>query len=120
MIKTSFQVQLEASGKWDCWVVELESNLKMIVGSQGIPLYYVISENDAPNQTERDIWEEKEVLAVSITGILYKQDNLTVHNIILRNISDKSDAFPYVKPYTKKDDGRTDMKKFPFKSDHPV
>ena len=31
LITTSFQVQLEAVGKWYCWVVELESNLKMIV-----------------------------------------------------------------------------------------
>ena len=34
LITTSFQVQL----KWNRWVVELESNLKMIVGAQGIPL----------------------------------------------------------------------------------
>ena len=40
-IKTSFQVQLEAAWQWDCWVVELESNLKIIVGVQGIPLSYV-------------------------------------------------------------------------------
>ena len=53
-ITTSFQVHLEAAGKWDCWVVELKSNLKIIVGAQGIPLYYVIRENDAPDQTEHD------------------------------------------------------------------
>ena len=50
------------------------------------------------------------MLAVLLTGRLYKKDNLTVNNIILRNIADKSDAFTYVKPYTKKDDGRTDIK----------
>ena len=32
------------------------------------------------------------------------------HNIILRNIADTSDAFTYVNPYIKKDDGRTDTK----------
>ena len=31
-------------------------------------------------------------------------------NIILRNIADASDLFTYVKPYIKKDDGRTDIK----------
>ena len=31
-------------------------------------------------------------------------------NIILRNIAGASDAFTYVKPYTNKDDGRTDIK----------
>ena len=39
------------------WVVELESNIKMIVRAQGIPLSYVIRYNNAPDQTERDTWE---------------------------------------------------------------
>ena len=34
-----------------------------------------------------------------------------MHNIILRKISDESDAFNYVKPYIKKDDVRTDINK---------
>ena len=33
-----------------------------------------------------------------------------VDNIILRNISDASDAFNYVKPYIKKEDGRTEIR----------
>ena len=110
MITTSFQVQLEASRKWYRWVVELESNLQMIIGAQGIPLSYVIRVNDAPDQTELETWEEKAVLAVPITGRLYNKENLTVHNIILRNIADTSDKFTYVKPYIKKYDGRTDIK----------
>ena len=81
----------------------------MIVGEQGIPLSYVIRENNTPDQTEQETWEEKEVLAVPLTGRLYKQDSLTVHNIILRNIADVSYAFTYVKPYIKKDNVRTDI-----------
>ena len=50
------------------------------------------------------------MLAVPLTGRLYKQDNLTVQNIILCNIFDTLYAFTYVKPYIKKDDGRTDIK----------
>ena len=50
------------------------------------------------------------MLAVPVTGRLYKQYNLTVHNIILRNITDTSYSFTYVKPYIKKDDDRTDIK----------
>ena len=49
-------------------------------------------------------------MAVPLSGRLYKQYNLTVNNIILCNISDESDAFTYVKPYIKKDDGRADIK----------
>ena len=90
--------------------MELESNLKIIVGAQGIPLSYVIRENDTPDQTERETWEEKSVLAVPLTRILYNQSNLTVHSIVLRNIDDSSDEFTYMKPYIKKDDGRTGIK----------
>ena len=68
--------------------MELESNLKMIVVAQIIPLSYVIRENDATDQKERNTWEAKTALSVPLTRRLYKQDNLKVHNIILRNIAD--------------------------------
>ena len=57
LIETSFRVQIEYSGQWDSWVVDHERNLKIIVGAQGIPFPYVIRENDATDQTERDTWE---------------------------------------------------------------
>ena len=38
LIITSFRVQLKAPRKWYRWVMEIESNLKIIVGEQGIPL----------------------------------------------------------------------------------
>ena len=50
------------------------------------------------------------MLAAHHEGNAYLQDKLTVHNIILRNIAYGLDAFTYVKPYLKKDDGRLDMK----------
>ena len=98
MITSSFQVQLESARQWDRWMVKLERQIQLIVGSQRIPLYYLIKENDAPDQTECDTQEEKAVLAVPLTGRLYKKDNLTVQNIILHKITDESDAFTYVKP----------------------
>ena len=39
----------------------------MIVGAQGIPLSYVTREKNAPDQTERDTWEEKLVFEVPLT-----------------------------------------------------
>ena len=55
------------------------------------------------------------MLAVPLTGRVYKKDNLTVQNIISRNIADKSDAFKYVKPYINKDNVRTDIKELRIK-----
>ena len=91
-------------------MVELEINLNIIVGAQGIPLSHVIRENNAPDQTERNTWEEKAVLSFPLARRLYNQDNLMVHNIILRKISDISETFTYVKTYIKKYNCRTDIK----------
>ena len=50
------------------------------------------------------------MLAVPLTGRLHKQDNLTVHSIILCNIADTSYAFTYVKPYINKEKGIAEIK----------
>ena len=55
-------------------------------------------------------WDLKATLGAPHEGPSFVQDNLTVHNIILGNISDGSDAFTYVKPHIKKDNGRLDIK----------
>ena len=54
---SSFQVQLETATQWDCWIVELESNPKMIIGSKGIAISYIIQENDDPDLEERVTWD---------------------------------------------------------------
>ena len=109
MITTAFQVQLETATQWDRWAIELESNLKMIIGAKGISLSYVIREDDDPNLADQETWEYKAMLTAPHKGNAYPQDKLTVHNIILRNITDGSDAFTYVKPYLKKDNGILDI-----------
>ena len=54
MIATAFQVQLETATQWDRWEIELESNLKMIIGAKGIDLSYVIREDDDPNLVDQE------------------------------------------------------------------
>ena len=110
LITSSFQVQLETATQWDLWIVELDSNLKMIVVSKGIALSYIIRENDDTDIEERVTWDLKATLGSPHEGPSFAQDNLTVHNIILRNIADGYDAFTYVNPHIKKDNGRLDVK----------
>ena len=81
----------------------------MIIGAKGIALSYVIREDDDPNLADQDTWEYKAMLADPHKGNAYLQDKITVHKIILLNIADGLDAFTYVKPYIKKDDGRLDI-----------
>ena len=87
----------------------MEINLKIIIGAKGITLSYVIREDDDPNLADQETWEHKAILVAPHKGNAYLQDKLTVHNIILRNITDGSDAFTYVKPYLTKDDERLDI-----------
>ena len=109
LITTTFQVQLETASQWDRWYVELESNLKMIIGAKGIALSYVIREDNDPDLSEQETWELKATLGAPHEGPSFANDALTVHNIIIRNIADGSDAFTYVKPLIKKDNGRLDV-----------
>ena len=63
-----FQVQLETATQWDRWKIELESNLKMIIGAKGIALSYVIREDDDPNLADQETWEYKAKLTASHKG----------------------------------------------------
>ena len=63
-----FQVQLETATQWDRWEIELESNLKMIIGEKGITLSYVIREDDDPNLADQETCEYKAMLAAPHQG----------------------------------------------------
>ena len=57
LITTAFQVQSETATQWDRCTIELESNLKIIIGSKGIALSYVIREDEDPNLADQETWE---------------------------------------------------------------
>ena len=42
LLTDNFQVRLEAADQWERWLIELQSTLKMIIGTKGIALEYVI------------------------------------------------------------------------------
>ena len=51
-----------------------------------------------------------EIVAAHNDGSTYNQDKLTVHNILIRDISDGSDAYAFLNPNIKIDNGRRDIK----------
>ena len=81
----------------------------MIIGEKWVALSYVIREDDDPNLADQETWEYKAMLVEHHEVNAYLQDKLTVHNILLRNIADGSDAFTYVKLYLKKDNWILDI-----------
>ena len=110
LICTKFQVKLKNRTQWERWTVELNAILGGIVGSTGIVLKYVIWKDDAPVLLANVEWEEMAIAAVPLQGNKYKQDRKLVHQIILRNIAEDSDAYTYLKPNIRMEDGRTDFK----------
>ena len=82
----------------------------MIIGMNGIPLSYVIRDNDETDISDQTSWSEKAILSAPHEGINYVQYQQAVHNIMLRNIADGSDAFTYIKDLIIQDNGRTDTK----------
>jgi len=104
-----FNTKLKTQSQWEKFVEELESTLGMIVGVKGVPLTYVIREIEEPEFVEELDYDEAIINAVELTGEEYKIDAKTVHQIILRNVHEDSDAYTYIKPLLRKRDGRMDM-----------
>ena len=42
MITNDFQVKLESAIQWEIWEIEILGYLEMIIGANGIAIYYVI------------------------------------------------------------------------------
>ena len=82
----------------------------MIIGAKVIVLSYVIWEYDTPDHTVFQPWESMATLAAHHDGSVYDQDKLTIHNIIIRNISDGFDAYTYVNPHINRYTGRRYIK----------
>ena len=109
LIASEFQIKLKNRNQWERWLVELKVTLGGIIGARGINLNYVIRESDDP-QVDQDDWDSLAKNATPLGGEKYRRDAKTVHHIILRNISDDSDAYTYLKPKLKSEDGRKDYK----------
>ena len=109
LITTDFVIKLKNSSQWDRWSIELKSVLSSIIGAKGIPLTYVIRENEDPGDDSDLNWTEKFEANSSLEGPEYDIDVKTVHQIILRNVSEDSDAYTYLKPSVKDENGRTDL-----------
>ena len=92
----------------------------MIIGARGIALEYVIGQNDMPDLSDQEKWEERSRLAAPHAGNKYRLDTLAVHGVILRNIAESSDAYTYVKMNIRLDDGRVDIKELRARYENPA
>ena len=68
----------------------------MIVGVRGVSLNFVIREDVQPYFDTDIPYDEAIIQGVTMDGPAFKIDARTVHQIILRNVQEDSDAYVYL------------------------
>ena len=62
--------------KWEDWSPDFENYLRVTPGSSGVPLSYVIRENDAADPTPTGDFLEDYILNAPLSGDNYKEDKI--------------------------------------------
>ena len=96
--------------KWDNWSPDFENYLRITPGSSGVPLIYVIRENDAPDPTPTGDFLEDYIMNAPLSGDNYKEDRRTVHNMLKSLISDNPESEALIKLMEREANGRKDWK----------
>ena len=110
ILSDHFTIPLKRISYWEIWNIDIQSVLVSIAGSKGIVISYVICVNNLPDLMGPHIICKKKAAAVAEhKGLYYKPDNEMVHQIILKNIAEYYDAYTYIKPHIKKNDGHNDI-----------
>ena len=101
---------LEREAKWKEWEEKFINFLRLHLGSSGIPLSYVIRENDAPDTTT--VFTEfinRTVACAPLSGEHFDADKLTVFNFIV-SFTTGQPSGDWVKDSARHSNGRRSMK----------
>jgi hypothetical protein len=105
--------KLKRQKEWTTWSRALKNYLSTILGQNGVPLSYVIREEEAPNyelEDEPDYdFEQLSIDCAPMDGLIYKTDSRKVHQLIHGFVQGEV-AETWIKPKEKKQDGRLDYK----------
>jgi hypothetical protein len=104
--------KLKKAKDWISWSRGFVNFLATIHGHDGVPLSYVIRENEAPDYSlEQEPGFDFEQLAIAsapLTGLIFTNDARKVHQI-LRGLVQGELAENWIKPKEKKQNGRIDF-----------
>ena len=67
-LDSSFNTKLKSALQWEKWAEEWNTNLCQIVGVRGVPLTYVIREEDVPTFDASQPYDEAVINAMTLTG----------------------------------------------------
>jgi hypothetical protein len=103
--------KLKRQKDWTTWSRALKNYLSTILGQDGVPLSYIIREEDDPDyglEAEPDFdFEQLSINCAPLTGLIFKTDARKVHQLIHGFIQGEI-AETWIKPKEKRQDGRID------------
>ena len=109
-LDSSFDIKLKSSFQWQKWSEELETTLSQVIGVKGLPLSYVIREEEDATEFNSEIeYDDAAILSTALVGPEYIQDARTVHKIISKNVDQTADAYTYIKSISRHRNGRQDI-----------
>jgi hypothetical protein len=93
------------------WSSSLTSYLSTILGQDGVPLSYVICENDEPDYDDEDEedFHQLSIKCAPLVGVFYKTYAREVHQLIHGFVQGET-AETWIKPKEKRQNGRLDFK----------
>ena len=103
--------KLKRQKEWIAWSRGLKNYLSTILGQDGVPLSYVIRENEQPDydlesQADYD-FESLAIDCAPLTGLVFKTDARKVHQLIHGFVQGETSE-TWIKPREKRQNGRLD------------
>lgn len=101
--------KLKDERKWDIWAPAFENMLSTMPGVMGVPLAYVIREDETPEEAAVfDNFVQQCVACSPLTGSAFEADARQVHQLILSLVQGEQ-AEQWIKPFLRAKNGRQDM-----------
>ena len=94
--------------KWTNWAPTLQNYLRCIPGRDGIPLNYIIRNQDQADYTPNPDFLDDYVATAKLEGEAYAIDAADVHTIIVNLIAGNEDAEARIQAFDNESDGRKD------------
>ena len=96
--------------KWKEWETKFDNYLSTLIGSNGVPLSYVIRTNDDPPADISDLsnWTSRTIACAPLSGTHYEADRYTVYQQIL-SFTTGQPSEDWIKSTRRYSDGRRSM-----------
>lgn len=106
MCENTTPQQFTKDVKWEDWYPTLTNNLYAYVGRDGVPLSYVIRDNEAPDPTPQTDFLDEYINMAPLQGEAYTADNKQVLTLLSKYIVGNIEAESAVQALNTTTDGR--------------